>query len=127
MEKRFFTVEEARQLLPVLKKLVGRAIFLSARLREQQDVVQSLADAASNNTGSPEGTAYLETLIQLENYLHQIKGTGCVVKSVEEGLVDFLHLKEGREVYLCWKHGEEDIGYWHEVDAGFAGRTPLLK
>ena len=67
MEKRFFTVEEARQLLPVLKKLVGRAIFLSARLREQQDVVQRLADAASNNTGSPEGTAYLETLIQLES------------------------------------------------------------
>ena len=127
MEKRFFTVEEARQLLPVLKKLVGRAIFLSARLREQQDVVQSLADSASNNTGSPEGTAYLETLIQLENYLHQIQDTGCVVKSVEEGLVDFLHLKEGREVYLCWKHGEEDIGYWHEVDAGFAGRTPLLE
>ena len=127
MEKRFFTVEEARQLLPVLKKLVGRAIFLSARLREQQDVVQSLADAASNNTGSPEGTAYLETLIQLENYLHQIQDTGCVVKSVEEGLVDFPHLKEGREVYLCWKHGEGDIRYWHEVDAGFAGRTPLLE
>ncbi len=127
MEKRFFTVEEARQLLPVLKKLVGRVIFLSARLREQQDVVQRLADAASNNTGSPEGTAYLETLIQLENYIHQIQDAGCVVKSVEEGLVDFLHLKEGREVYLCWKHGEEDIGYWHEVDAGFEGRTPLLE
>ncbi len=127
MEKRFFTVEEARQLLPALKKLVGRAIFLSARLREQQDVVQSLADSASNNTGSPEGTAYLETLIQLENYLHQIQDIGCVVKSVEEGLVDFPHLKEGREVYLCWKHGEEDIRYWHEVDAGFAGRTPLLE
>ena len=127
MEKRFFTVEEARQLLPALKKLVGRAIFLSARLRDQQDVVQSLADSASNNTGGPEGTAYLETLIQLENYRHQIQNTGCVVKNVEEGLVDFPHLKEGREVYLCWKHGEEDIGYWHEVDAGFAGRTPLLE
>ena len=125
MEKRFFTVKEARQLLPFLKETVGRAIILSSQLRKQQDVVQSLADSAANNTGSPEGTAYLETLIQLQNCLHQIQDTGCIIKSVEEGLIDFPHLKEEREVYLCWRHGEEDIQYWHEIDAGFAGRTPL--
>jgi hypothetical protein len=44
---------------------------------------------------------------------------------VDQGLVDFPHLKEGREVYLCWKHGEEDIRYWHEIDAGFAGRKRI--
>ena len=86
MEKRFFTVKEARQLLPFLKETVGRAITLSSQLREQQDVVQSLSDSAANNTGSPEGTAYLETLIQLQDCLHQIQNTGCIIKSVEEGL-----------------------------------------
>ena len=127
MEKRFFTVKEARQLLPFLKETVGRAIILSSQLRKQKDVVQSLADSSANNTGSPEGTAYLETLIHLQNCLHQIQNTGCIIQSVEEGLIDFPHLKEKREVYLCWRHGEEDIQHWHEIDAGFAGRTPLLE
>jgi hypothetical protein len=90
-------------------------------------MLERLADSASNNTGGPEGTAYLEDLVRLQNYLKQIEEKGCLVKNLQEGLVDFPHLKEGREVYLCWKYGEEDIRYWHEVDAGFAGRTPLLE
>ena len=47
------------------------------------------------------------------------------MKGVEPGLVDFPSLREGREVYLCWREGEDQIDFWHEVDAGFAGRQPL--
>jgi hypothetical protein len=126
MEKRFFTVEEARQLLPSLKELMGQVMVISHRLEEYRDVVQQFADSASSNTGGPEGTAYLDIVISLQSCLTQLQETGCVLKSLQDGLVDFPHLKEGREIYLCWKYGEEDIRFWHEVDEGFAGRTPLL-
>ena len=127
MEKRFFTVEEARQLLPSLKELMGQVMVISHRLEKYRDVVQELADSASSNTGGPEGTAYLDIVISLQSCLTQLQETGCVLKSLQDGLVDFPHLKEGREIYLCWKYGEEDIRFWHEVDEGFAGRTPLLE
>ena len=127
MEKRFFTVEEARQLLPSLKELMGQVMVISHRLEKYRDVVQELADSASSNTGGPEGTAYLDIVISLQSCLTQLQETGCVLKSLQDGLVDFPHLKEGREIYLCWKYGEEDIRFWHEVDEGFSGRTPLLE
>lgn len=127
MRKKVFTVQEARRLLPTVKKLMGRVVAISNQLDEYQNSVQKLADSAADNTGSPQGTAYLENLILLQNYLTQIQETGCLVKSLQEGLVDFPYLKDGREVYLCWKYGEDDIQFWHEVDAGFAGRTPILE
>jgi hypothetical protein len=127
MEKRFFTVEEARQLLPSLKELMGQVMVISHRLEEYRDVVQQLADSASSNTGGPEGTAYLDIVISLQSCLTQLQETGCVLRSLQDGLIDFPHLKQGREIYLCWKYGEEDIRFWHEVDEGFAGRTPLLE
>ncbi len=127
MNKRFFTVEAARQLLPSLKELVGQVMVISRRLEEYREVVQKLADSASSNTGGPEGTAYLEIVISLQSCLTQLQETGCVLRSLQDGLIDFPHLKEGREIYLCWKYGEEDIRFWHEVDEGFAGRTPLLE
>ena len=127
MKKRFFTVKEARQLLPSLKELMGQVMVISHRLEEYRGVVQKLADSASSNTGGPEGTAYLEIVISLQSCLTQLQETGCVLRSFQDGLIDFPHLKEGREIYLCWKYGEEDIHFWHEVDEGFAGRTPLLE
>ena len=125
MKKRFFTVQEARQLLPSLKELMGKVMVISHRLEEYREVVQQLADSASSNTGGPEGTAYLDIVISLQSCLTQLQETGCVLRSLQDGLIDFPHLKEGREIYLCWKFGEEDIRFWHEVDEGFAGRTPL--
>ncbi len=126
MEERFFTVHEARRLLPVIKRLMGRTIAISSQLEEYRETVQQLAKKASFNSGSPEGTAFLEKLIALQQCLTEIQEKGCLVKEVRNGVVDFPHLKDGREVYLCWKYGEDDIHFWHEVDAGLAGRKPLL-
>ena len=54
-----------------------------------------------------------------------INAAGAQIKSLEEGLLDFPSRREGEEVLLCWKLGEDDIRYWHGVDEGFAGRKPL--
>ena len=127
MKKRYFTVPEARQLLPSIKELMEKAVAISQSMEEDREDLQILAQKASQDSGSPQGTAFVTRLIALASYLKAIEKAGCVVKSVKDGLVDFPHLKDGREVYLCWKYGEKDIDYWHEVDAGFAGRTPLLE
>ncbi|MGH9340265.1 MAG: DUF2203 domain-containing protein [Acidobacteriota bacterium] len=126
MEKRFFTIDEARQALPVVRELVGQAMALSEQLESYRGLVEKLAQSAQSNAGSPGGTTYVRLLMALQQCLGKIQEAGCLVKSVEDGLIDFPHLRGGREVYLCWKYGEDDIHFWHETDAGFAGRTPLL-
>ena len=57
--------------------------------------------------------------------IHQIKDMGVVLKDVDKGLCDFPYIRQGRLVYLCWRLGEEAIEYWHDIEAGFAGRERL--
>ena len=102
-------------------------VIMAGNLEEAREHVKGLAERGEMNTGSAIGTRYIEGLAAISSLVNSIQEIGCIVKSIDEGLVDFPHVREGREVYLCWKYGEPDIAYWHEVDAGFAGRTPLDK
>jgi hypothetical protein len=62
---------------------------------------------------------------QINSLVDKVQGMGVELKDMEIGLVDFRTIREGREVYLCWKLGEESVSYWHELDTGYAGRKPL--
>ena len=125
MEDPHFTISEARSLLPKVRGLTEEMVFLARHLYDFHPQIRRLAERGGENAGSPEGTRYLTVLLQMQDCVSRIQGLGCVVNGVEAGLVDFPHLKDGREVYLCWKLGEDDIHFWHETDAGFAGRVPL--
>jgi hypothetical protein len=61
----------------------------------------------------------------LRNAVEELQGFGCELKDPETGLIDFLSLRDGEEVYLCWRLGEERIAFWHHLHTGFAGRQPL--
>lgn len=125
VEKRHFTLQEARKLLPEIRDLVERAATISEQMQVFQKDIEELARIAYRNSGSPAGSAYVELMLRLQSCIGRIHDRGCLVKSVEDGLIDFPHMFEGREVYLCWRRGEDDIEYWHETDAGFDGRQPI--
>lgn len=128
---RLFTVEEAETLLPELTEIL---LELRERSRELERIRKDLSATARRARGNghvAEGAAggsrrRAEELVAEINRLHaRILALGCELKGIEEGLIDFPAEREGRTVYLCWRLGEPGISWWHELDAGFAGRQPL--
>jgi len=125
MEERIFTLEEARYLLPRLRSIMEDAGQEWRRMKLLNPEIQKLRDKASMDAFSPYGVPYVHSLSHLVYLLQQIKDMGVVVKDVDQGLCDFPYMRHGKVVYLCWRLGEESIGYWHEIETGFAGREPL--
>jgi len=122
---KYFSVDEANAVLPRLKVLLEK--MLAARQRiidDRQTWEPSIAKAGSNGGGQQGKNLYKDTeKIQLT--LERINEWGILIKDLDMGLVDFPHMRNGREVYLCWRLGEPHVGYWHDMNSGFAGRQPL--
>jgi hypothetical protein len=84
-----------------------------------------LRAAAEGNGGGADGRVFADAALRFTHGLAQLDWWGVIVRDLDTGICDFPALREGREVYLCWRVGEERIGWWHEIDGGFAGRQPL--
>ncbi|HEX5482377.1 MAG TPA: DUF2203 domain-containing protein [Terriglobia bacterium] len=133
MAERYFNREEAEELLSMIGKSLesaqeqkrfldnldqelaaatARIMMLGGSIPPYQDLVRKKSERE-------------QFVARLEEVVNQIQETGCVVKDLDMGLVDFPALHNGQEVYLCWKLGEKRIDYWHGVEEGFAGRKPL--
>jgi hypothetical protein len=125
MEERVFTLAEAQSLLPRLRSLLNDIGQEWNHIRELNPEVQKARDKASFDGYSKAGVEYVESLSHLVSLIHQIREMGVVLKDADKGLCDFPYVRHGRVVYLCWQLGEDQIGYWHDVDTGFAGREPL--
>ncbi|HLI30136.1 MAG TPA: DUF2203 domain-containing protein [Terriglobia bacterium] len=133
MAERYFNRKEAEELLPMISETLAKAL---EKKRSLDQLDQELAAAAARVMalgGSIPPYQELnrkkgereESVAKLEEAVNRIQETGCVVKDLDTGLVDFPAMRDGREVYLCWKLGERRIEYWHGIDEGFAGRKPL--
>ena len=128
---KYFTPDEATRLLPQLRELVPEAQERKRRVDELRNDLALLAMKAAGDGRLAEEEmrakrdALDEAVRAFDEALERIVSLGCEVKGIDQGLIDFLSLREGREVYLCWRLGEEQISYWHEVHSGFAGRQPL--
>ncbi len=132
---RLFTLAEANALLPRLTEIFRRIDPKLARLREIQDLVED-AEAYwhSKGEGMPAAErAGYERLVELEetakvdlsSEVQAIQALGCELKDMQQGLIDFPGIVEGRLAYLCWQRGEAHVEFWHALEAGFAGRKPL--
>lgn len=125
MNTKYYTLAQAREALPKVKRLMQ--VVQEARdeiLRLRPEAWPALRNASMNGGSREAGEVYLHYQ-HLEAGVKAIMGMGIVIKDVDAGLIDFLGKRAGRDVYLCWKYGEEDILYWHDLDTGFGGRHPI--
>jgi hypothetical protein len=121
-QQRRFSREEADALLPTLIPAIGR-------IREARHVILSrgtrIRDVAVGNGGGEPGKEYWHAMATLRRELEALADAGVILRDAESGLIDFPAHREGREVFLCWRVGEERVAHWHGMEAGFAGRRPL--
>jgi len=124
---KLFTIQEANALLPNVKTMVGKIQQAHGRITQYRDEAKEAAEAAEKGGGGiSSGLAYAQALTELTGAIAELEALGVQLKDFERGLVDFPSLRDGRVVLLCWQMGEGDeLEWWHDVDAGFAGRTPL--
>jgi hypothetical protein len=124
---KLFTVEEANALLPAVREIVGRARRAYSRVEASKEAAKAAAEKARlGGGGIVGGSVYVAALSELAEHAGQLEALGVQLKDYGRGLIDFPCLRDGRVVLLCWQLGEGDrLEWWHEVEAGFAGRQPL--
>jgi hypothetical protein len=131
MAPRLFTLDEANALLPRLSQLVPQIQESKSKHDRLQEKAAEYAHLMSSNGRIIEKELnetrqeLAQAATELKRLIERVQEMDCELKDIEQGLVDFRWEREGREVYLCWKLGEPDIRWWHEMDTGFAGRRPL--
>jgi hypothetical protein len=125
MPKKYFTIEEANALIPELNDWVPRLQELFALMNKGFPDIQKARAKAEYSGGSVHGTNYLKVALKANQITKNLEKKGCVLKGIEMGLVDFPSMRDGKEVYLCWKIPEQEIRFWHDLDTGFAGRQPI--
>jgi hypothetical protein len=124
VHERHFTREEANALLPQLTMLL-------TQLREAKDELtdaeahEALSEAAPTNGGGEEGRQVGVAFLEVRRMLETVERAGLVLRDIDRGLIDFPALSDGREIYLCWELGEDEVAYWHDLEGGYGGREPL--
>lgn len=124
-----FSLDEANRMLPLVTRIVRDII---EHYREWQRTVEAFEIAATLNRSdkpTPEAEALQhkaqELARDIQGFVGELTRLGLEFKGFELGLVDFPADVEGRKIFWCWKHGEPEVGYWHDLDAGFNGRQPV--
>jgi hypothetical protein len=122
--KHHYTPEQARTLLPQVRDWLRQMTEQRDRLQEQERQLQALA-APGRDLGGTLVDNWVRTLTALQDLLLEFYRRDIQIKDLDRGLLDFPTLIDGKEVFLCWELSESDIGYWHDLQAGYAGRRPL--
>jgi len=124
---RYFTLSEANQALNIIRPWMDEIQIIRDEILIHQPEIWNVMEKSAGNGGNPALSRLVKTFDRLDALIHGIQDMGAIIKDVNTGLLDFPALKEEREVYLCWKYGEGDIAFWHEIEAGFIGRQSIDK
>ena len=119
---RYFTLQKANETLVAIRPLMDEIQAIRQKVLAHRPEVWPVIERAAGNGGSQAASKLMNDFERLDTLVRQIQATGALFKDINLGLLDFPALKDGREVYLCWKFGEGDIAFWHEIEAGYAGR-----
>jgi hypothetical protein len=127
----YFTREEAEALLPAVTLILRRIQDEREKMSIVEGELEVLQVQSMGNGHHLQGRiqrlqqSIVEAVQSLRNAVEELQEIGCELKDPDTGLIDFLGLRDGREIYLCWRLGEDRIRFWHDLDTGFAGRQPL--
>ena len=117
-----FTLLEANRTLPLVRRIAADIVRTHTDARGLHKQLTRKLHRSERQALSSE----LDLVVcRLQSFVEELNEVGVELKDYQSGLLDFVSLHQGREVYLCWKLGEERIGHWHEIDAGFQGRQPV--
>jgi|SRR5215472_8740256 hypothetical protein len=122
--EKHYTRDEARALLPQLRQWLAEL----NRLREENERYEKRLGgfaAEGRDTGGDTVNHWIRTLATMQSLLAEFQRREIYIKDLSRGLVDFPCLLGGREVFLCWESDEDDIEFWHDLDAGYGGRERL--
>src|SRR5437868_8808499 len=129
---RLFTFDQANAMLPLVRAITGDLATLAKDVVERRHRLALLTSGRDLRAGDPysDELAQMEAdlerdAIRLQGYVDELRELGGEPKGAVEGLVDFPCQLDGRFVYVCWKLGESEVLYWHDVHAGVPGRQPL--
>ena len=127
---RYFTLVEANKTLPLVKRIVSDIAAVYPRWRELVSQYEVVAAGATPDWGESQEQIRLKNEVdgaarEIADFIAELEQIGCVFKGVEQGLVDFRGRLDGKEIFWCWKLGEERIEHWHDLKTGYAGRRPV--
>jgi hypothetical protein len=125
MAQRYFTLQEANETLKLIRPWMDEVQTIRQKILKNQPEAWPAIQKSAGNGGNRVLSKMVQDFERFDALIHQIQATDVLIKDINLGLLDFPALKDGREVYLCWQYGEGDIAFWHEVEAGYAGRQPI--
>ena len=132
MDQRYFTADEANQALEEVRPLTEELVAHRRALVDLQERQSALTTRIAGNGGNVEPHELQNVQEELDGQVAgiarcvaRIHEVGALVKDLDDGLVDFPAKRRGEDVLLCWRLGEDEVGFWHGLDEGFSGRKPL--
>ena len=121
-----FTVDKANTILPKVKKRFDEILCCKNNVMDIQEELQNLSDSnCSFEKFIKKKQELNHAVTSLYNMIQELEDLGIMIKSVDEGLLDFPSIREDEEIWLCWKFGENQVKFWHRKEEGFMGRKPI--
>ena len=130
VKDKLFSVEEANMLLPEIRTILDEFKDRKKMFFELKEEIIELTEVVDSEEYRSEELSKKERIMmatskEIENLFEEIADLGCVVKDIDNGLVDFISIFKGRKVFLCWKQGEDKVSWYHDMQTGFTGRKKI--
>ncbi len=122
---KYFTLEEANHVLPTVRALVEQIMQARAVIIQAQPELWPVLEKSIGNGGSKKAGELLQEFKRVESGVSGLQELGCQLKDMSLGLVDFPAIRDEQEVLLCWKYGEPEVMFWHDLQSGYQGRKRL--
>ena len=130
VKNKLFNVEEANMLLPEIRTILDEFKDRKKMFFELKQEILELTEIVNSDEYRSEELSKKERILratskEIENVFEEIAELGCVVKDIDNGLVDFISIFQGKKVFLCWKQGEKFVSWYHDMHTGFTGRKKI--